>query len=119
MDVIFDQLMDFADEVQRYCATDGGPPRLPERVLRVRRVWAPTALEGVAAVRVEAAITAWPGDAPLPLRLVLREDCGTALTGPGSASLALERAAELEVRLELLAAACALEVRPWEGESEA
>ena len=117
MDVIFDQLMDFVDTVQRYCAPDGSPPRLPERVLRVRRVWEPTSVAGVMQVRVEAAITAWPVDAPLPVRLLLREDCGSAFTDPERDSLALERAAEVMVRLELLAAACELAYRPWEEDA--
>ena len=114
MHLIFDQLSDFADELQRTCANDGGRPPLPERVLRVRLRSEPTHLPPVQQLILQASITVWHrrGTGPVPCQLELRADCGPVRMGP-RASVADERATALLQRLELLAIACALELRPW------
>ena len=105
MHLTFDQLSDFADELQRTCANDGGRPPLPERVVRVRLVAEPTPLPPVQQLLLQASITVWHlrSTGPVPCQLELRADCGPVHMGPRPSG-AEERATALLQRLEL---------RPW------
>lgn len=111
----FDTLEAFTAALHHACAMDGGHPPLPERVVRVRLLCEPTPLAPVQLLSLQAAITVWhprAGD-PVPGRLELHADCGPVLTCPGGASRAEERARVLLQRLELVATACGLALRPW------